>query len=65
AFKGYQRHRMMTGSSDGRRLYWYETSSDKARLSRNLRLMLDHIGIEGRTKFEANSFIVTRLGALK
>jgi hypothetical protein len=27
--------------------------------------MLDHIGIEGRTRFDANSFIVTRLGALK
>jgi hypothetical protein len=65
AFAGYQRHRIITGSSDGRRVYWYETSSDKARLSRNLRLMLDHIGIEGRTRFDANSFIVTRLGALK
>ena len=65
AFSGYQRHRVMQGSSDGRRVYWYETSSDKARLNRNLRLMLDHIGIHGRLKFEQNSFIVTRLGTIR
>jgi len=44
AFQGYQHHRPV-GASLRRSEYWYETSADSARLNRNLRLMLDRLGL--------------------
>ena len=46
-FKGYDHHRTI----EAMRLHhevWYETSSDSARLTRNLQKMLDHLGVEAR-----------------
>lgn len=65
AFNRYERHRMMAGTGTGtsRHVYWYETTSDKTRLGRHLRLMLDHMGVNGQTRLEQISFIVTRRGA--
>jgi hypothetical protein len=41
--------------------YWYETRSDSARLNRNLRLTLEHMGVEGQLKFSGNTMIVTKV----
>lgn len=41
--------------------YWYETSSDSARLNRNLRLTLEHMGVEGQLRFSGNTFVVTKV----
>jgi hypothetical protein len=41
--------------------YWYETTSKPARLNRNLRKMLDFLGVEGTVGFAGNSFVVRRL----
>jgi hypothetical protein len=41
--------------------YWYETRSDSARLTRNLRLMLEHMGIEGQLSFSGNSVVITKV----
>ena len=65
AFSGYQHHRLMKGSRETRRVYWYETKSDETRLDRNLRLMLEHMGVRGRIKFERNTFFVNRIAKLR
>ena len=65
SFSGYQHHRVMKGSRETRKVYWYETNSDQARLDRNLRLMLEHVGIRGRIKFERNTFFVNRIAKLR
>jgi hypothetical protein len=59
AFKGYKLHRPVTASSRGTQ-YWYEIDSDSTRLNRNLRMMLDRLGAEGRITFSAddNTFTV-------
>jgi hypothetical protein len=41
--------------------YWYETRSDSARLNRNLRLTLEHMGVEGQLQFVGNTFVLTRI----
>lgn len=41
--------------------YWHETRSDDARLNRNLRLMLEHMGVEGQVRFSGNAFVVTKV----
>ena len=41
--------------------YWYETRSDSARLDRNLRLTLEHMGVEGQLRFAGNTFVLTRI----
>jgi hypothetical protein len=60
AFKGYEHHRPVSQSLRTNE-YWYETSSKAARLSRNLRLMLDHVGVEGRVAFSGNTFQVDKI----
>lgn len=47
AFEGYQYHRIINeGATYGK--YWYETTSPDARLKRNLRMMLEHLNLDGR-----------------
>lgn len=41
--------------------YWYETRSDSARLNRNLRLTLEHMGVEGQVRLAGNAFVVTKV----
>jgi hypothetical protein len=41
--------------------YWYETDSGSARLNRNLRRMLDHLGVRGRVSFAGNTFKVAKI----
>ncbi len=60
AFKGYQHHRPVTSSLRTNE-YWYETGSEVARLNRNLRLMLEHMGTDGRVVYSGNTFTVEKL----
>jgi hypothetical protein len=48
-------------ASDRLSEYWYETRSDSARLNRNLRLTLEHMGVDGQLRFAGNTFILTRI----
>lgn len=57
AFKGYQHHRPVKSSLRTNE-YWYETDSDDARLNRNLRQMMEHLGVTGRVSYSGNSFKV-------
>jgi hypothetical protein len=61
AFEGYKLHRPMTmsGQTAG---YWYEIDSDSARMNRNLRMMLERIGVDGKITFAArdNTFHVEK-----
>ncbi|MGL4236182.1 hypothetical protein [Tabrizicola sp.] len=41
--------------------YWYETRSDTARLTRNLRLTLEHMGVEGQVQFSGGTFVLKRI----
>tara|TARA_B100000315_G_scaffold260857_1_gene326439 strand:+ start:11228 stop:12118 length:891 start_codon:yes stop_codon:yes gene_type:complete len=60
AFKGYIHHRP-TNTSKRHADYWYETDSGSARLNRNLRRMLDHLGVRGRVSFAGNTFNVDKI----
>lgn len=60
AFSCYQNHRPIRASA-GLAEYWYESRSDSARLNRNLRLMLDHMGSNGQVTFAGNSFTLSKI----
>ena len=60
AFSGYRHHRPVTASLNTNE-YWYETNSDSARLNRNLRLMLDLMGADGRVVFSGNQFTLEKI----
>ena len=64
AFKGYEHHRLVSQLLWTNE-YWYETSSKAARLSRNLRLMLDQVGVEGRVAFSGNTFQLDKIAERK
>jgi hypothetical protein len=61
AFNGYKLHRPITTAPRGVE-YWYEIDSDSARLNRNLRMMLDRVGVEGRISFSSvdNTFTIEK-----
>lgn len=62
AFKGYDHHRpvnaAMTETS-----YWYESCSDEARLNRNIRLMIEQMGLQARIAKTGNKFDIDNLQA--
>jgi len=60
AFSGYKHHRPVLSTSRHAE-YWYETDSTTARLNRNLRRMLDHMGIRGRVSYAGNQFSVAKV----
>jgi hypothetical protein len=66
AFKGYKLHRPVAASPRTVQ-YWYEIDSDSARLNRNLRMMLDRVGAEGRITFSStdNTFTVEKMPVTK
>jgi hypothetical protein len=63
-FSGYKRLRPITKSHRHHEI-WYETDSTSARLERNLRKMLGHIGIKGRVTFSGNTFTVEKIARRK
>ena len=60
AFRGYEHHRPVSSSLRNAE-YWYETKSKSARLNRNLRLMMEHLGYEGRVAFTGSSFQIDKI----
>jgi hypothetical protein len=60
AFRCYEAHRPVRQSGSSAE-YWYETRSDSARLTRNLRTMLEHMGASGQVQFTGNTVVVTRV----
>lgn len=60
AFKGYKHHRP-TGISLTTNKYWYETNSEAARLNRNLRRMVEFLGVEARVTYSGNKFTVEKI----
>lgn len=60
AFSGYKHHRPVNSSMRTSE-YWYETGSDVARLNRNLRVMMDHLGVKGRVVFSGNAFTIEKI----
>jgi hypothetical protein len=60
SFSGYKTHRP-TETTMSRTEYWYESSSDVARISRNLRKMLKTMGLRARVGFSGNQFEVKNL----
>ncbi|MBT3703881.1 MAG: hypothetical protein HOE62_04505 [Alphaproteobacteria bacterium] len=63
-FRGYERHRAVYAGRTHHE-YWYESSSTATRLNRNLRKMLDHIGVSGRVRFSGNEYVLTRISKRK
>ena len=64
AFRGYEHHRPVSSSLRNAE-YWYETKSKSARLNRNLRLMMEHLGYEGRVTFKGSSFQIDKISKRK
>jgi hypothetical protein len=62
-FKGYDHHRpvrVTMTSAD----YWYETCTDTARLNRNLRMMVEQMGVQARISMVGNRFEVQKIGLI-
>jgi hypothetical protein len=62
AFSGYDHHRPLRTTARISE-YWYESCSDVARLNRNLRLMLDQMGLQGRLAMTSNRFQIDKIAA--
>lgn len=60
AFSGYEHHRPMRMSAS-EATYWYETCSEIARLQRNLRMMIESMGVEARLDFVNNRVEIDKL----
>ncbi|MGP6089797.1 hypothetical protein [Antarctobacter jejuensis] len=62
-FKGYDHHRpvrVTMTSAD----YWYETCSDVARLNRNLRMMVEQLGVNAQISMVGNRFEINKIGVM-
>ena len=64
AFSGYDHHRPLRTTAKVTE-YWYESCSDVARLNRNLRLMLEQMGVEGRLAMTGNRFQIDKIAPPK
>ena len=60
AFSGYDHHRPLRTTARVTE-YWYESCSDVARLNRNLRLMLDQMGVQGRLAMTSTRFQIDKI----
>lgn len=61
AFSCYGAHRPIR-SSGTQTEFWYEAQTDSARLNRNLRLMIEHMGLTGMVELSGNEFRVRKIG---
>ena len=60
SFRGYDHHRpMRTGATET--TYWYESCSEVARLTRNLRLMTEHMDVEANVRMTGNRFEIDKI----
>jgi len=60
AFSGYRLHRPVRCQPRYCK-YWYESTTDSARLRRNLQMMLMHLGISGTVAFSGNTAMVEKI----
>ena len=61
AFSGYDHHRPIRTTARMTE-YWYESCSDVARINRNLRMMMEQMGLDGRIAMTGNRFEVDKIG---
>ena len=59
-FRGYRSHRLMYGGNRHHEI-WYVSDITSARLDRNLKKMLDRLGIRGRVTFSGNEYTVQKI----
>ncbi|MCC2113451.1 MAG: hypothetical protein KDJ16_15565, partial [Hyphomicrobiales bacterium] len=60
SFKGYDHHRPMRAQMTSTE-YWYESCTDSARLNRNLRLMVEQMGLNARIGMVGNKITVDKI----
>ena len=60
AFSGYDTHKIIQSMSQNT-VVWYETKSDDARLKRNLRKMLDFMGVQGQVSCVKTTCTITKI----
>jgi hypothetical protein len=60
AFSGYDTHKVIQSTSRNT-VVWYETISDDARLKRNMRKMLDFMGVEGQVNCVNRTCKITKI----
>jgi hypothetical protein len=60
SFSGYDTHKVITSTSRNS-VVWYETTSDDARLKRNMRKMLDFMGVQGQVSCVNRTCKVTKI----
>ena len=64
SFACYEHHRILASVPPAKTDYWYETRADQARLTRNLRLVLEYMNAPGTVSVTAgNTIIVEKLVA--
>ena len=64
AFKGFDHMRPVRVNARTAE-YWYESCSDKARLNRNLRMMLESMEVKVRLAMNGNRFRITKIGRVE
>ena len=60
SFRGYDHHRPMR-SSASETTYWYESCSEMARLTRNLRLMAEHMDVDADIRQTGNRYEIVNI----
>ena len=63
ALSGYEHHRPIR-TQNRHYEYWYETCSDRARLERNIRSMIDQMPGQNRVALSGNRFEIERIAAV-
>jgi hypothetical protein len=58
SFACYEHHRILTSVPPAKTDYWYETRADQARLTRNLRLVLEYMNAPGEVSVTAGNMII-------
>ncbi len=58
SFACYEDHRVLTSVPPAKTDYWYETRADQARLTRNLRLVLEYVNVPGTVSVTAGNVII-------
>jgi|TARA_B100000315_G_scaffold75290_1_gene68917 hypothetical protein len=59
-FRGYKNHRPISETMRQSEI-WYETTSGSARLTRNLKKMIQRIGVSARVAFSGNEYSVKKI----
>jgi hypothetical protein len=58
SFACYEHHRILTSVPPAKTDYWYETTADQARLTRNLRLAIEYLNVPGEVSVTAGNVII-------